>query len=796
MRTFFFLLLLAATPLLAQPSDSAFNARIERSLALFDLKPFTGTQPPMRSRLGLYTNPTEYDTLWRKAGVAPGTRGYTIWHLMPHWSADEGGLYIGDVIVGVNGRPIGDSIYQNDDYMNAIARNLPPGDSIRFSVLRSGRLVDVPVRVSAARLAPMRLVEKPWLDRSRPPSWLEKTIAAKNIESWTSTINRQIALVADLDFSTVEFAGRPSPFRLEDITYLDHYPTRLGALSRSIVHDLWQGIRMTSASGKRLPGNGLFGALLAAAGHLDISLASIQSVNPLPATPAELESVAAMVQKELTQAYRPIAGELDSVTAGLVRVLATDNNWESELDSIKDPVRRRQFRTVEENRLAHLFAAADRVDFPSLMRAGGILLSLADTAWLRACAAAAPKWRRNGGKRIPGVEGEIINAWETPYGLFVIGGAGPNRYTADIRFLVDIGGNDRYELPALRPGTFRYIGDVAGNDSYLSSSSGMGAGVGGLDILVDVAGDDTYRGDRYSEGAGMLGIGVLADFAGDDIYTAHWCAQGVGFLGIGLLYEGGGTDLYNADIYAQGFGYTKGFGMILESGGNDTYRAGWKLEDSRYPGRAHIAMSQGFGFGMRPWSTGVGTDGGIGVLSDIAGHDIYASDFFSQGGSYWYALGILHDAEGCDRYTAGQYSQGSGIHLSFGALLDDAGDDMYDAYAGLEQGNAHDWSSGCLEDLAGNDTYRGSSSSQGSALTVAVAWLLDEGGNDYYYAQLSDTTHSQGGGNRIPLRDGGSLGLLLDLGRGTDLYTEPRVVPGEAVVKGNGMLFDDGVPAK
>ncbi len=119
---------------------------------------------------------------------------------------------------------------------------------------------------------------------------------------------------------------------------------------------------------------------------------------------------------------------------------------------------------------------------------------------------------------------------------------------------------------------------------------------------------------------------------------------------------------------------------------------------------------------------------------------------------------------------------------------------MYDAYAGLEQGNAHDWSSGCLEDLAGNDTYRGSTSSQGSALTVAYAWLLDEGGDDIYYSHPRDTTHSQGGGNRHPSREGGSLGILLDMGLGRDYYTEMRATPGSVLVKSNGLLYDDGEP--
>ncbi|MBI5325252.1 MAG: hypothetical protein HZB41_08285, partial [Ignavibacteriae bacterium] len=293
--------------------------------------------------------------------------------------------------------------------------------------------------------------------------------------------------------------------------------------------------------------------------------------------------------------------------------------------------------------------------------------------------------------------------------------------------------------------------------------------------------------------AGLLGGGILVDFEGDDLYSSHWCSQGAACLGIGLLFDASGNDNYIADLYSQGFGYIKGIGVLMDFTGNDSYKAGWKVPDSRDPKRAHLSMSQGFGFGMRPWSFGLGAEGGIGILTDYNGHDVYNADFFSQGGSYWYSLGILHDRNGCDRYTAGQYSQGSGIHLSFGALLDDEGNDMYDAYAGLEQGNAHDWSAGCLEDLEGDDTYRGFGSSQGSALTVAFAYLFDKQGNDMYIMNKNDTTYSQGGGRQQPTRKAGSLGILLDLGNGNDTYTDPRINEGILLLKGQkGIVFDEG----
>jgi hypothetical protein len=538
-------------------------------------------------------------------------------------------------------------------------------------------------------------------------------------------------------------------------------------------------------------GAGLSGAIVAAARGLGIEMEGTGATTRRPMGEKELVDFMRELQRLLDKAYMPVRGDLDSMTRDLTTLLDMEQDWEAGLDTIADPIVRKTRRLDVERRLATLFGRADNVDMSALVSASRLLASLADSAWITEQSARFASPGAGNGTRPPGVEGDLLHAWNTPLGWCVIGGSGRNRYSGDFRFIIDAGGDDSYDLPPVPVGTFRFVGDVAGNDIHGSSLTGQGAGIGSVDVLTDLAGNDIYRSVRFSQGAGLLGVGVLADHSGDDIYASRWCSQGAAFLGIGILYDGAGSDSYSAELYSQAFGYIRGFGAIIERGGNDSYRAGWRYPDSRIPGRAHLAMSQGFGYGMRPWITGVGADGGIGLLTDRAGHDLYASDFFSQGGSYWYALGILHDAAGCDRYTAGQYSQGSGIHLSFGALLDDAGDDMYDAYAGLEQGNAHDWSAGCLEDWEGNDTYRGSSSSQGSALNVSMAWLVDGGGNDQYYINNGDTLHSQGGGNFNIVREEGGIGMLLDLGSGNDYYVEPRITPGGMLVKGYGVVYDE-----
>lgn len=787
MRTTIAILLCVLATIAAAQTPST-DSLINHTLGIVDMHPFEweGKPDPMKPRLGFYMNYVPADSVKIMTNGAESLRGNRVWHVMPHWSADEAGLLIGDIVLYANGKTLEDSVYGPDDILNSRVSEMHPGDIVTLRVIRDNKLMDITVPLFAATRTPMNFMEPPRLGTIRENTWLKQTIAQNSMEEWVKNIQRQMRIVADQDYCTVPFAGRPNPWRLNAVTYLHHNPTRIGVYSRMVDQDLWDGLAAE---------HGVAGALTAAAHHLDLP-ASSMTMPPTPMTKDAMDAYMGSVQRLLDKGYGPVKSDIESLARGLAGLLDMDANWENEIDSAKTPLEKRSARGIVEKRLSAWLGAADKVDLPSIVDAARMLGVLADTNWLRSFAAALTAGAKPMTASVEGVDGPVLLAWQTPEGRCVVGGSGSNKYTGSFRLIIDIGGDDVYDLPPVPPGTFRFIGDLSGNDFYTGAASG-GSGVGAVDVLVDCAGNDTYRGKRWSQGAGCLGVGVLADFGGDDIYTANWCSQGAGFLGIGLLYEVSGTDNYSSEAYSQGFAYAKGFGTIMEQAGNDQYRAGWKIEDSRWPNRAHLSMSQGFGYGMRPWTTGVGTDGGIGVLSDKQGDDVYESDLFSQGGSYWYALGILHDWQGADRYIAGQYSQGSGIHLSFAALLDDSGDDMYDAYAGLEQGNAHDWSAGCLEDFSGNDTYRGYGSSQGSALTVAFAYLLDSHGDDAYYCKLSDTTLSQGGGSKTPVRKAGSLGLLMDLGHGDDYFVEKRVTPGVAVLKGNrGFIYDDGVPEK
>ncbi len=796
MRIIIIVLLISSVAAFAQnttkSTDKFTDTLIEHSLSIVDFPPFewSGAPDALKPRFGVYMyNNFPIDSVKLLTHGTDSIIGDRIWQVSPHYSADEAGLLRNDILLRVNGLTLQDSVFGPEDVLNTRISKMHPGDVLNVLILRNGEMKTIPVPLLAGKRAPMTFTEPNGLGPIRRNSWLQHTLDSANLTAKADSIEKQIRIISDMDMNTVPFTERPNPFRLNAVTYLQHYPLRIGAVSRQIDQSLWDGVAA---------GPGLAGAIDSAA----VQLACLPKKNDKfaqPKTIQELNNYLANVQSFLNNAYAPVRSHLETLSDGFAEMLNSDTDWYQGLDTIPDPVQQHTLRLNLEKKLAGMFSDADKVNFADMVTAADMLAALADTNWVREFAAMikaeAAKHPNDKTRKVEGVDGEVVMAWDTPEGRCVVGGEGPNRYYGNFAFIFDLGGDDEYELPPCKPGTFRLIVDVSGNDIYQGAVS-AGCGVGCVDVLIDCAGNDTYRGTRWSQGAGCLGIGILADFAGDDIYTSNWCSQGAAFLGIGLLYDHAGSDHYIADVYAQGFAYTGGFGMLLENAGNDSYRAGWKYDDSRYPNRAHVSMSQGFGFGMRPWDTGVGTDGGIGVLSDRHGDDVYDADLFSQGGSYWYGLGILHDWQGADRYSAGQYSQGSGIHLSCAALLDDSGDDSYDTYMGLEQGNAHDFSTGCLEDWTGNDSYRGSGSSQGSALNVSFAYLLDSHGNDTYSCRLADTTLSEGGGNYNLPRHCGAMGMLIDLGRGEDFFTEQRMMPGFPVVKQNGIIYKDGVTEK
>lgn len=354
-----------------------------------------------------------------------------------------------------------------------------------------------------------------------------------------------------------------------------------------------------------------------------------------------------------------------------------------------------------------------------------------------------------------------------------IGGPGKNTYTGKFDFIIDHGGDDVYNIdrPPLTKGGpggvlggFSCIIDLAGNDYYTTSSDfALAGGLFSSSFIFDKAGDDYYESKGSGNlGAAIGGLGLLYDEKGNDTYKGLSFSIGAACFGVGLLVDREGNDFYIANSYSQGFGMTEGVGAIVDNKGNDSYLIDSRsLDIGRYNDH-YVSMCQGYGLGLRPFYAG-----GIGLIIEGEGNDIYNTDIFGQGGAYWYSLGAIVDKSGHDKYNGYQYSQGAGIHLAVGLLKDYDGWDFYQSN-GVSQGCGHDFGFGMLWDVKGNDNYSSYSLSQGAGNADGIGILIDESGTDGYLNKYPSNTNGYGNARR----EYGSIGIFLDAS-GTDYYSKP-----------------------
>lgn len=344
-----------------------------------------------------------------------------------------------------------------------------------------------------------------------------------------------------------------------------------------------------------------------------------------------------------------------------------------------------------------------------------------------------------------------------------IGGKGKNYYKGKFNLIIDYGGDDVYDLENdnILENNFSVIIDYSGNDTYTALDNfALASGVFSFSYLLDMEGDDVYKGKSVTLGAGICGLGILEDRSGNDIYYSNSFSIGAGAFGIGLVLDKVGNDIYSANTYSQGFGLTKGAGAIVDNSGNDSYLINsLSLDMGRYEDH-FVSMCQGYGLGLRPYYAG-----GVGLIIEGGGNDIYATDIFGQGGAYWYGLGAIIDKSGHDKYNSYQYGQGAGIHLAVGVLKDYDGWDFYSSN-GVSQGCGHDYGVGILDDVRGNDNYSAYSLSQGAGNANGIGILIDRSGRDGYLNKEPGNTRGYGNLRR----EYGSIGLFVD-GAGNDFYS-------------------------
>jgi hypothetical protein len=402
--------------------------------------------------------------------------------------------------------------------------------------------------------------------------------------------------------------------------------------------------------------------------------------------------------------------------------------------------------------VTYLAENGKKVDYEKLFQASLMLLSVAEQY---------ENWTsnlRNDSNDVDGVDGKILYYKNFGFGEVVVGDTGGNIYKRDFAVIVDLGGNDIYQMDE-REGKIHILIDKSGNDQYRGDDYAIACGHLGVSILIDEKGDDIYSAKSFSIGCGAFGVGILIDKTGNDRYTGDTFTQGAGGFGVGILKDMSGQDIYEGALYAQGFASTYGIGILGDRSGNDMYIILEKyLDEIRYLDH-YLSLSQGFTIGFRP-----DLSAGIAIIFDQEGNDYYLGDIFAQASSYWYGLGAILDNSGNDNYVAYQYAQGAGTHLTIGVLVDRGGNDNY-VSKGVSQGCGHDLSLGLLLDKAGDDSYVAFDLSQGAGNANGIGILVDESGNDGY--SVKRTQNTQGYGNFR--REYGSIGVLLDI-KGRDVY--------------------------
>jgi len=688
-----------------------------------------------------------------------------IQYVIENSPAEKFGLKKDDIILKLNEKTIlphpGTSL--SGEFVKKIQHH-SPGSSVTLTILRNKNIKNVTLGLGKIPKAPvsMKAYKNLANTNSTKESLLEKTLKQQQMLSSyhevTGLIKKKSADIVSYRFDSNNF----NPFRLEEVNFILNHPLDTPKLTRNLTGQLNKYFS---------PVNRNFSELLNfTAKKIDVDY----SPNKLFKFPSELSLdtfLGSLLQLVLNassirqEAFAKLTKEEIDFLFLYSKIYLPSTTVEADEETEKE------MSDEEEKELLRFLKLALKVDYQKLFYSSQIILHAFNANTIerfKKLKISKEKLFVSDMNQTDIVSGDVILNKKTEIGRIIVGGDGQTIYWKNAAVIIDFGGDDIYYNNAgssTQNNPISILVDLSGNDKYISAQPlTQGTGILGTGVLIDLSGDDLYVSQDLSQGIGILGSGFLIDLGGDDQYTGKSSVQGLGLFGIGFILEGGGSDRYLADRYAQGIGFTKGIGGIIEADGSDYMFAGGKYPDSRDPENATESFAQGFGYGLRPFYTSVGSSGGIGLVYDQNGNDIYINDYFGQGASYWYAFGALVDEAGDDLYISGRYSQGAGIHVSIGTLIDEKGNDHYVSTFGVGQGCGHDFGIGALIDSDGNDFYKGGVLVQGFGNDTGMGILYDRKGNDKY------VSNGPGSGNFSSFHEAGSIGLHVDA-EGVDSYS-------------------------
>jgi hypothetical protein len=449
------------------------------------------------------------------------------------------------------------------------------------------------------------------------------------------------------------------------------------------------------------------------------------------------------------EALDAVKQALVEAQAGYAAALAPLNKGEiQELVSYLYPV------LVGQNHIGHtindrgtgrrLCDLMEKMDRGAMIDAAAALAPLSDPALLRQL----KQLPADGDVAVAGVTGRVVARIDTPAGAIVIGKGG-NTYQLDnmpgVAAVIGLGGGNVYyegstslERPVL------VVLNLGGGNFFRASSPGVqGSAILGISMLVNLEGGNRYEAQDVAQGAALAGVGMLIELGGNNKYHGVRRVQGHALGGVGVLISRGGHNDYHAALWAQGMGGPLGFGLLEDLGGGDHYYCGGLYPNSYKPETpGYEGFGQGVGAGIRQ-----SADGGIGVLLNGGGHNVYEFDYLSHGGGYWCGLGFARDFGGYSQRLIARkafygeerteqlfqrFGCGWGCHYALGFCFDDRGNSTYEGTI-MGSGMAWDCSVGVLCSFGGKDHYTATGGlTQGCGAQAGLGILFHYGGDSVW----------------------------------------------------------------
>lgn len=644
--------------------------------------PVTASKPYLGVYLGTATAPQPQSgctgsTFVQVAGVINGT------------PAKEAGIQEGDIILTLNKIP---TCLPSDNVILSFKKNIEHqamGVPLPVEILRKDKRLTLTLSLISMPTHSQPEAQHPELATCpEAPSQMTAALASRQAGTLYDRIIQDLTAKSNSVHNPgSEYEKTLHPLQLNEVTYLMRHPLAAGEVATGLSQ------RMTAPLER--PNRDIGSVVEQAASLLDIELASrgTQTEISFPALLRAMEEA----KNSFDKAFAYLTPEQRELIQKNAASQDDDKQWSAVFEL-----------AMKFNRAEVFNAVAPLLSF---LRQDNLELLRQDLV-----------------SRFGGNAGPILHEEITPFGKVLVGGTGPNVYREDAALILDLGGDDIYlnNAGGTRNGMpVALVVDWGGDDHYLSTENfSQGAGVLGAGILLDLGGHDTFTALDSSQGTGFWGIGILSHGDGGSLFNARKHCQGAAQMGIGILLNGSGNDTYTCSLGGQGYGLIGGAGALIDEAGNDRYQLGGLEPDFRDPARATQSFGQGFGMGSRPDKDKQGIPGGVGMLIDKQGDDMYIADYFGQGASYYYGLGILDDRAGSDQYLCGRYCQGAGIHSTVGVLIDRAGDDFYYASFGVAQGVGHDYGIGFLEDGGGRNRYQGGALVQGASTNGGIGMLI------------------------------------------------------------------------